>query len=58
MAAMVSLIIVDGEGCAAEVQEAFQEVATKDFFSAEVLIPDWATVMLTAFQLELPVTHV
>jgi hypothetical protein len=58
MAAIVSLSIGDGEGCAAEVQEAFLEVATKDFFNAEVLIPDWATLMLAAFQLESPVTHV
>jgi hypothetical protein len=52
------LIIGDGERGLGQVQEAFLEVATKDFFSAEVLIPDWATLMLAAFQLESPVTHV
>jgi hypothetical protein len=46
---MVSLSIGDGAGFASKVQEAIREVATKDFFNAEILILEYATLMLTGF---------
>jgi hypothetical protein len=46
---MVSLSIGDGAGARQKFKKRFRELATKDFFSADVLLLEYATFKLANF---------